>query len=150
MNKIRDSQTYAIIGAAMEIHRTLGHGFLEAVYQEAAMIEFPLRQIPFEREAQFEICYKHALLNTRYRADFVCFGNIIVEFKAQSQLTSADEAQLLNYLKATGFQRGLLINFGASRLEYKRMVFGYEDKKSTDVADYADLNTLKKQSAPSV
>jgi len=128
MNEQRDPQTYAIIGAAMEIHRTLGHGFLEAVYQEAAVIEFPLRQIPFEREVLFEIHYKGTLLNTRYRADFVCFGNIIVEFKAQSQLTSADEAQLLNYLKATGYHRGLLINFGASSLEYKRMVFGYADK----------------------
>jgi GxxExxY protein len=128
MNEQRDPQTYAIIGAAMEIHRTLGHGFLEAVYQEAAVIEFPLRQIPFEREVLFEIHYKGTLLNTRYRADFVCFGNIIVEFKAQSQLTSADEAQLINYLKATGFQRGLLINFGAPSLEYKRMVFGYADK----------------------
>ena len=127
MKEERDPQTYAIIGAAMEIHGTLGHGFLEAVYQEAAVIEFPLRQIPFEREVQFEIHYKGTLLNTRYRADFVCFGNIIVEFKAQSQLTSADEAQLLNYLKATGFQRGLLINFGAPRLEYKRMVFGYKE-----------------------
>jgi GxxExxY protein len=138
----RDPQTYAIIGAAMQIHRTLGHGFLEAVYQEAALIEFPLQQIPFEREVPFEIHYKGTLLNTHYRADFVCFGNIIVEFKAQSQLTSADEAQLLNYLKATGCQRGLLINFGSPRLEYKRMVFGYEDKKSTDVADNADFKSL--------
>jgi len=128
MNEQRDPQTYAIIGAAMEIHRTLGHGFLEAVYQEAAVIEFPLHQIPFEREMLFEIYYKGTLLNTHYRADFVCFGSIIVEFKAQTQLTSADEAQLLNYLKATGYYRGLLINFGASSLEYKRMVFGYADK----------------------
>ena len=128
MNEQRDPQTYAIIGAAMEIHRTLGHGFLEAVYQEAAVIEFPLHQIPFEREMLFEIYYKGTLLNNHYRADFVCFGSIIVEFKAQSQLTSADEAQMLNYLKATGYYRGLLINFGASSLEYKRMVFGYADK----------------------
>jgi GxxExxY protein len=123
----RDPQTYAIIGAAMEIHRTLGHGFLEAVYREAALIEFPLHQIPFEHEVLFDIHYKGTLLNTHYRADFVCFGNIIVEFKAQSQLTSVDEAQLLNYLKATGYRRGLLINFGAPSLEYKRMVFGYTD-----------------------
>ena len=128
INEQRDPQTYAVIGAAMEIHRTLGHGFLEAVYQEAALIEFPSRQIPFEHEVPFEIHYKGNLLNTHYRADFVCFGSIIVEFKAQSQLTSADEAQLLNYLKATGYQRGLLINFGAPRLEYKRMVFGHADK----------------------
>jgi len=127
MHEQRDPQTYAIIGAAMEIHRTLGHGFLEAVYEEAALIEFPLHQIPFEREVLFDIHYKGNLLNTHYRADSVCFGNIIVEFKAQSQLTSADEAQLLNYLKATNYYRGLLINFGAPSLEYKRMVFGYAD-----------------------
>jgi len=123
----RDPQTFAIIGAAMEIHQKLGHGFLEAVYQEAALIEFPLRQIPFEREVLFELHYKGILLNTRYRADFVCFGNIIVEFKAQSLLTSADESQVLNYLKATGYHRALLINFGAASLQYKRLVLGYEN-----------------------
>ena len=123
----RDPQTFAIIGAAMEIHQKLGHGFLEAVYQEAALIEFPLRQIPFEREVLFELHYKGILLNTRYRADFVCFGNIIVEFKAQSLLTGADESQVLNYLKATGYHRALLINFGAASLQYKRLVLGYEN-----------------------
>jgi GxxExxY protein len=130
MNQVqqRDPQTYAIIGAAMEIHKTLGHGFLEAVYQEAATIEFPLREIPFEREVQLPVTYKGIVLSTHYRADFICFKEIIVEFKAQSQLTGADEAQLLNYLKATGFHRGLLINFGAPSLEYKRMVFGYKEK----------------------
>lgn len=125
MNAVRDPQTFAIIGAAIEIHKQLGHGFLEAVYQEAATVEFPLQKIPFEREVLFELRYKGTLLNTRYRSDFVCFGSIIVEFKAQSMLTSADEAQVLNYLKATGYHRGLLINFGAASLQYKRLVFGY-------------------------
>jgi len=128
----RDPQTYAIIGAAMEIHRQLGHGFLEAVYQEAAVIEFPLKQIPFEREVALPIRYKNILLPIHYRADFVCFSEIIVEFKALSRLSTVEEAQLLNYLKATGLKRGLLINFGASSLQYKRLVWGYEDiiKKS--------------------
>ncbi len=121
----RDPQTFAIIGAALEIHNQLGHGFLEAVYQEAALLEFALRQIPFERETLFELRYKGTLLNTCYRADFVCFGSIIVEFKAQSLLTRVDEAQVLNYLKATGYHRGLLINFGAASLQHKRLVFGY-------------------------
>jgi len=125
MTDERDSQTFAIIGAAIEIHKQLGHGFLEAVYQGAALIEFPLRQIPFEREVLFQLRYKGTLLNTRYRADFVCFGNIIVEFKAQALLTGADAAQVLNYLKATGYHRGLLINFGAASLQHKRLVFGY-------------------------
>ncbi len=128
----RDPQTYAIIGAAMEIHRQLGHGFLEAVYQEAAVIEFPLRRIPFEREVSLPIKYKNILLSTHYRADFVCYSEIIVEFKALSRLSNVEEAQLLNYLKAIGLKRGLLINFGASSLQYDRLVWGYEEpvKKS--------------------
>jgi GxxExxY protein len=129
----RDSQTYAIIGAAMEIHRQLGHGFLEPVYQEAALIEFELRQIPFKREVVLPICYKDILLPTGYRADFVCFSEVIVEFKALSRLSTVEEAQLLNYLKATGLQRGLLINFGASSLQYKRLVWGYQIEKSKSV-----------------
>ena len=123
----RDPQTYAIIGAAMEIHRQSRHGFLEAVYQEAAVIEFPLKQIPFEREVTLPVKYKGILLSTHYRADFVCFSEIIVEFKALSRLTSVEEAQLLNYLKATGMKRGPLFNFGGPSLQYKRLVWGYED-----------------------
>jgi len=128
----RDPQTYVIIGAAMEIHRQLGHGFLEAVYQEAAVVEFPFKNIPFEREVSLPIRYKDVTLPTQYRADFVCFSEVIVEFKALSRLSSVEEAQLLNYLKATGLKRGLLINFGASSLQYKRLVWGFEEpvKKS--------------------
>src|SRR6188474_3503365 len=128
----RDPQTYAIIGAAMEIHRQLGHGFLEAVYQDAAVIEFPLKQIPFEKEVALPVKYKNILLPIQYRADFVCFSEIIVEFKALSKLSTVEEAQLLNYLKATGMQRGLLINFGAPSLQCKRLVWGYSEtiKKS--------------------
>ena len=124
----RDSQSYAIIGAAMEIHRQLGHGFLEAVYQEAAVIEFPLKQIRFEREVNLPVKYKNISLPIHYRADFVCFSEIIVEFKALSHLSTIEEAQLLNYLKATGLKRGLLINFGTSSLQYKRLVWGYEQQ----------------------
>jgi len=127
----RDPQTYAMIGAAMEIHRQLGHGFLEAVYQEAAVFEFSLNQIPFEREVSLPIRYKSNILPTHYRADFVCFAEIIVEFKALSRLTNVEEAQLLNYLKATGLKRGLLINFGAPSLQYKRLVWGYEEKNKS-------------------
>jgi len=126
----RDPQTYAIIGAAMDIHRQLGHGFLEAVYQEAAVIEFQWKKIPFEREVLLPIQYRNITLPTHYRADFICFSEIIVEFKALSRLTSVEEAHVLNYLKATGFRRGLLINFGTPSLQYKRLVRGYEDPKS--------------------
>ena len=115
----------------MEIHRQLGHGFLEAVYQEAAVIEFPLKQISFEREVNLPIKYKDIPLPIHYRADFVCFSEIIVEFKALSRLSTNEEAQLLNYLKATGLKRGLLINFGTSSLQYKRLVWGYDNNKKS-------------------
>ena len=137
MVEIRDPQTYAIIGAAMEIHKQLGHGFLEVVYQEAAVIEFPLREIPFAREVLLPVYYKEKPI-AQYRADFVCFSEIIVEFKAQSQLTGVDEAQVLNYLKATRFQRALLINFGAPSLEYKRLIFSQNKEKSVQSVVSAD------------
>src|SRR5690349_8809820 len=100
----RDPQTYAIIGAAMEVHRELGHGFLELVYQTALSLELRTRAIPYAAEVALPIRYKGKLLSCAYRADFVCFENILVEIKAITQLTSADDAQLINELKATGFQ----------------------------------------------
>jgi GxxExxY protein len=129
----RDPQTYAIIGAAMEVHRQLGHGFLEAVYQEALTLELEALDIPFQREVALPIRYRGELLQCGYRADFICFGEVIVELKAISQLTGVDEAQTINELKATGLHRALLINFGASSLEYKRLVFNLrESAKSAD------------------
>ena len=125
MAEEKDPQTYAIIGAAMEVHRQLGHGFLEAVYQEALAKELKLRNIPFEREVELVISYKGEPLVSKYRADFICFGEVILELKAASRLTSADEAQVINYLKATGFHHALLINFGTSSLQYERKVLGY-------------------------
>lgn len=119
----RDPDTYAIIGAAMEVHSTLGHGFLEAVYQEALAVELTQRNIPFGREVELDILYKDQKLPTSYRADFVCFDSVIVELKAIAALGNNETAQILNYLKATGFARGVLLNFGAPALQYKRMVF---------------------------
>ena len=130
----RDSQTYAIIGACMEVHKQLGCGFLEAVYQDAAVIEFRLREIPFEKEVSLPIQYKRTVLPAHYRADFVYFSEIIVEFKALNVLSSVDEAQVLNYLKATGLERALLVNFGAPSLKYKRLVRGYEPQKMKSFA----------------
>jgi len=129
----RDEQTYAIIGAAMEVHGVLGHGFLEAVYQEALALELMRRKIPYRREHPVPITYKGDKLNTAYRADFLCFESIIVELKALTALSGAEQAQVIHYLRATGLNRALLINFGKPRLEHKRFVFNYES--SADVAD---------------
>ncbi len=121
--KEQDEQTYAIIGAAMEVHKELGCGFLEMVYQEALQHEFEVYGLPYAREVALPIKYKGQLLVCSYRADFICFSKIIVELKALAHLSGIEEAQLLNYLKATQLKRGLLLNFGTYRLEYTRRVF---------------------------
>ena len=122
---MKDQRTYKIIGAAMEVHKELGCGFLEAVYQEALEREFAGQGIPFKSQPVIRIVYKGKPLDKTYQPDFVCFGEIIVEIKAISSLSGIEEAQLINYLKATGLKIGLLINFGAKSLEYKRLVYGF-------------------------
>jgi len=118
----RDPRTHAITGAAMEDHRDLGCGFLEAVYQEALAVELRARCIPFQRELMLPVRYKGELLSTFYRADFKCFDSVLIEVKALQRLSGIEEAQVLNYLKATGSEVGLLLNFGASSLAWKRLV----------------------------
>jgi GxxExxY protein len=119
---VRDTQTYAIIGAAMEVHRALGPGFLEAVYHEALVVEFTMRDIPFAREVELPILYRGRPLACTYRADFLCFNEIIVELKALEKLSGTERSQVLNYLKATQLHRALLINFGTSSLIHERIV----------------------------
>ena len=115
-------KTYGIIGAAMSVHTELGMGFLEAVYGDALAIELKRRHIPFEREKSIHIMYKGQKLNHYYVADFLCYGDIIVELKAVEQIQSVHMAQVLNYLSATGYKLALLINFGEKSLKYKRIV----------------------------
>ena len=116
-------EVYAIIGAAMEVYNQLGPGFLEPIYQEAMEIETLVRKIPYKPQQDIHVIYKGRPLKKFYTADLICYEKIIVEIKALERLTSREQAQLLNYLKATGMSIGLLINFGSEKdLEWKRMV----------------------------
>ena len=116
-------QSYAINGAAMNVYNALGHGFLEAVYQEALELEFIKRGIPYEREKELKIFYEGKDLRQTYKADFVCYGDIIVELKAVAHLDDSHRSQVFNYLKATGFKLGLLYNFGHyNGLEWERKI----------------------------
>ena len=119
---ILKDEVFAIVGAAMEVHNELGVGFLEPVYQEAFGIELTSRSISFTAQQNIPIQYKNNVLNKTYVADIVAFNKIIVEIKAIDHLSGREEAQLLNYLKATEHELCLLINFGAHKLEWKRMV----------------------------
>lgn len=107
----------------MEVHKEMGCGFLEAVYQEALGIEFRSQGIPYKTQPAIEIFYKGRLLEKKYQPDFICFDEVIVEIKALGQLSGTEESQIINYLKATGFEVGLLFNFGSKSLEYKRFIF---------------------------
>jgi len=117
-----DPRTYAIIGAAMEVHRVLGCGFLEPVYQKALAVEFTNRKITYRREKSFPVFYKDVELDVPYRPDFICFDNVVVELKALARISGIEESQVINYLKVTGHEIGLLLNFGTRSLEYRRFV----------------------------
>lgn len=116
-------ESYKIVGAAFKVYNTLGPGFLEAVYQEALEIEFQREGIPYEREKELKIQYDGVELKQTYKADFVCFGKIIVELKAVIAIDDTHQSQVYNYLHATGYKLGLLLNFGHSdELEIKRII----------------------------
>lgn len=116
----REDLTYKIIGAAMEVHRQLGCGFTEKVYQDALEKEFQLEEIPYEREVRMHVMYKGVELESEYIPDFVCFGNVIVELKAVQELEELHKAQAINYLHVSHFPIALLLNFGAESLEFHR------------------------------
>lgn len=115
--------THAIIGAAFEVHRHLGPGYLESAYGDALEVEFPLRGLVAQRECPLKLMYKGMELRTRYRADFIV-GDVLVELKSQAALTGIDEAQVIHYLRATGLGVALLINFGSKSCEVRRFVGG--------------------------
>lgn len=125
-SKKRDFQTNAIIGAAMAVQGELGSGFLEAVYQAALEKEFQRRDIPYEREKRLPVHYRGEVI-ADYQADFLCFEDVVVELKALQKLSGDEEAQVINYLKATGLNQGLLINFGSGSLKYKRFVLNLRE-----------------------
>jgi len=121
---IYKDEVFAIVGAAIEVHRVLGSGFLEAVYQEAMEIESVSKKIPYVSQRVLQIQYKQHTLKKEYIADMIYFEKIIVEFKALDKLTGREESQIINYLKATGYKVGVLINFGSHpKLEWKRFVY---------------------------
>lgn len=120
---IYKEEVYKLNGIAMKVYNELGFGFLESVYQEAFEIELKRNEIFFEREKDIDIYYDNIKLNKGFRADFLCYDKIIVELKANSDLTGKDTSQLINYLKATGYKVGCLYNFGSDELQYKRLVF---------------------------
>ena len=124
-NLVYKEESYKIIGACMEVHKVLGPGFLEAVYQEALAIEFSHQGIPFEQEKELTITFKGIELEKKYNADFVCYGKIILETKAVKELCDNHRAQIINYLKATKMKLGLLVNFGEPSLKYERFINNY-------------------------
>lgn len=117
-------ESYKIVGACFEVYNAMGCGFLEAVYQECLGIEFSKQTIPFEAQAPLELSYKGQMLEQKYVPDFTCFEKVIVEIKALKELSDEHRAQVHNYLKATGYRLGLLVNFGHhSKLQYERIVY---------------------------
>jgi len=115
-------ETHEIIGCAMEVHNELGCGFLEPIYQEALSIVFRENNIPFVKEKVLDIKFKGQVLDKKYIADFICFDKVIIELKAMDAINSQHLAQVINYLKCTGKKVGLIINFGTTSLQYKRVI----------------------------
>jgi GxxExxY protein len=121
MSVVYKNLSYDIMAAVYEVHNTLGFGFLEKVYERSLFIELCKRKILVEKQKEITVCYKGAEVGT-YFADLVVNNEILIELKVVENLNNYHQAQVLHYLKATGFKLGLLINFGKERVEYKRLV----------------------------
>lgn len=119
---ILKEESYQIVGLCMKIHSKLGSGFLEKVYQEVLAKELKEAEVPFKAEVKLEIFYNEEKLKKWYKADFICFDKIILEIKAQKFIGEPEYRQLRNYLKATGYNLGILVNFGTPSLTYKRII----------------------------
>ena len=123
MGLYREEETFKIIGICMEVHRNLGPGLLEVVYKDALEIEFKANNIPFEREKEFSIEYKGILLPHKFYADFIVNEDIVLEVKAVKEFSGEHTAQVLNYMKLSDSEIGLLVNFQNKSLQHKRLVF---------------------------
>jgi GxxExxY protein len=135
MHDFDDPQTYKIIGAAMAVHRALGCGFLEAVSREAFTIELQERGIPFVHEARLAVRYRNRVLPVSYTVDFICYGEVLVELKALHAVGPNEVAQMINYLRVARRSRGLLLNFGATSLQHKRLVVDLSDDPADQPGD---------------
>ncbi|MBI2723206.1 MAG: GxxExxY protein [Bacteroidetes bacterium] len=121
-NLIYKDEAYDVISCCFEVHKTLGKGFLEAVYKDALIHEFNLKKIPFKREQKFEISYKDIILPHYYCADFILYNKIVLEIKAQQDVIDQHYKQVINYLAVSKLKLGLLVNFGEPSLKFKRIV----------------------------
>ena len=124
-NIILKEESYNVIGACMNVHKELGCGFLEPIYQEALEYEFKLSNIPFEREKHLAVRYRDITLSKYYIADFICYDKIVLELKALSEINNDHKSQIINYLKMTNMQLGIIINFGKDSLDYERVINKY-------------------------
>ena len=123
MGLYREEETFKIIGICMEVHKNLGPGLLEVVYKDALEIEFKSNNIYFEREKEFSIEYKGVVLPHKFYADFIVNEDIILEVKAVKEFSNEHTAQVLNYIKLSNSEIGLLVNFQNKSLQHKRLVF---------------------------
>lgn len=143
-----DHRTYGIIGAAMLIHREPGPGYLEVTYQDALALEFEARRIPFQREFPIAVWFRGRQLGGNFRADFLCYGEIVLELKAIPSIGRKEASQLAHYLTATGYTVGLLVNFGANSLQFQRILPRTSGFVGPRVDESAEFSAAVAEEAP--